>query len=65
MDDKTPYIIGDNLNDLIKSLEEPSIFLFQWFDNNVSKSSPEKCHLLVSRNENVTVHVGGYETMRI
>ena len=25
------------------------------------KNNPEKCHLLISRNEHVTVHVGQYE----
>ena len=30
-----PYIVADNIDDLIKSSEEASSALFQWFD---------KCH---------------------
>ena len=58
-DDNAPYIVVDNIDDLIKSLEEASTALFQWFDN-LLKSNPDKCHLLISSNENVTVHVGEY-----
>ena len=59
-DDNTPYAIADNIDDLIKSLEEASTALFQWFDSNLIKSNPDKCHLLIS-SKNVNVHVGEYE----
>ena len=62
MDDNTPYVIADNIDDLIKSIEEASTALFQWFDNNLLKSNPDKCHLLISSNENVTFYVGECET---
>ena len=61
-DDNTPYVIADNIDDLIKSLEEASTVSFQWFDNNLLKSNPGKCHLLINRNDNVPVHVGKWET---
>ena len=60
-DDNTPYVIADNSDDLIKSLEEASTALFQWFDNNLLKSNLDKCHLQISSNENVTFHVSEYE----
>ena len=41
---------------LIKSLEETSTALFQWFHNN-----RDKCHSLISSNENRTVKTGKYE----
>ena len=47
-DDNTPYIAADNINDLIKSLEEASIALIQYFDNNLLKINPDQCHLLIS-----------------
>ena len=56
-DDSTPYIPDDNIDDLIKSLEEVSTALFQWFDNNLLKNYPDKCHLLISSNENITVKI--------
>ena len=61
-DDNAPYVIADNTDDLIKSLEEASTVSLQWFDNNLLKSNPDKCHLLINRNDNVTVHVGECET---
>ena len=36
-DDDTPYIAADDIDDLIKSLEEASTALFQWIDNNLLK----------------------------
>ena len=54
--------IADNIDDLIKSLEEASTLSFQWFDNNIFKRNLDKCHLLINRNGNVTVHVGKCET---
>ena len=57
VDDNTPYVIADNIDDLIKSLGEAFLSLFQWFDNNLLKIHPIKCNLLISRNENVTLHV--------
>ena len=41
-DNNTPYIAVDNIDDLIKSLEEASAALFQWFDNNLLEQSPKK-----------------------
>ena len=58
-DDNTPYAIADNIDDIIKSLEEASTALFQWFDNNLSKSNADKCRFLIS-SKNVNAHVGKY-----
>ena len=61
VDDNTPYIAADNIDDLVKSLEEVSTTLFPWFDNNLLKNNPGVCHLLISSNENITVKIGEYE----
>ena len=37
-DDNTPYIIADNMDYLITSLEQASNDLFEWFKNNLLKS---------------------------
>ena len=42
------------------SLEEASKSLFTWFDNNLMKSNADKCHLLVSSNEKVTIKIGSH-----
>ena len=67
-DDNPPYIVADNSDDLIKSLEEASFDIFHWFDNDLLESNPDKCYSLISSNkdninifgsnEYVTVHVG-------
>ena len=61
VDVNTPYIAADNIDDLVKSLEEASTTLFQWFDHNLLKNNPGECHLQISSNENITVKIGEYE----
>ena len=56
-DDNTPDTSSNDVNELIKSLEEASKELFKWFDDNLMKSNLEKCHLLVSTNDNVAIRI--------
>ena len=42
-------------------MEGSSTTLIQWFDNNILKSNADKCHLVISSNEKVTLHVGEYD----
>ena len=60
-DDNTPYATANDIDSLIASLEEASKSLFTWFDNNLMKSNADKCHLLVSSNEKVTIKIGSHE----
>ena len=60
-DDNTPYATANDIDSLIASLEEASKSLFTWFDNNLLKSNADKCHLLVSSNEKVTIKIGSHE----
>ena len=46
-DDNMPYTSSNDVNGLIKSLKA-SKELFKWFDDNLMKSNPDKCHLFVS-----------------
>ena len=48
-DDNTPYTSSNDVNGLIKSLEEASEKLLKWFDGNLMKSNPDKCLLLLAR----------------
>ena len=52
-DDNTPYVIADDINGVITSLEQTSKALFEWFENNLLKSNAAKCHLLVSSSDAV------------
>ena len=46
-DDNTPYVIADDINGVIASLEKASKVLFEWFENNLLKSNTDKCHVLL------------------
>ena len=52
----TPHDTANDIESLITSLEEASKSLFTWFDNSFMKSNANKCHLLVSSNEKVTIN---------
>ena len=47
------------------SLEGALKSLFTWFDNNLTKSYADKCHLLVSSNEKVTIKTVSHEFANI
>ena len=53
-------MVADNVDDLIISLEQESNALLEWFQNNLLKSNADKCHLLVSTNNSLSIDVTGY-----
>ena len=55
MDDNTPYITGDSIDDVTNSLENDLIQLFKRFADYQMKANKEKCHLLVGSSEYVTI----------
>ena len=61
-DDNTPYMIANNVDDLITSLEQASDSFFEWFKNNLLRSHTDECRLLVSTNDRVSVNVDGFKT---
>ena len=52
-DDTTPYVTGDNLESVIKQLEQATKLLFQWFSDNQMKGNEDKCHALIGTKEKV------------
>ena len=56
-DDNTPYVIADDINGVITSLEKVLKALFEWFENNLLKSNADKFHLLVSSSDAVNLRV--------
>ena len=60
-DDNTPYISADDIDGVIKSLEEASATLFKWFSDNLMKSNADKCHLLISTNNTVKMKIGHFD----
>ena len=65
-DDNTPYVIADDINGVITSLEKASKALFECFENNLLKSDGYKCHLLVSViYDAVNLRVSEYEIKKV
>ena len=56
-DDSTPYCIGKTLEEVISQLQKSSKSIFEWFENNGMKANPDKCHLLLSKNENFEANI--------
>ena len=50
-DDNIPYVLADDINVVITSLEKASKALFEWFENNLLKSNANKRHLLASSSK--------------
>ena len=57
-DDNTRFIMENNIDNVIASLEEVSVALFNWFKNNRLKNNVDKCHVLVSTNKPVGIKIG-------
>ena len=64
-DDNTPCTSSKDVHGLIKSLEEASKELFKWYYDNLMIFNPEKCHLLVSTNDNVAIRIGKFRIENI
>ena len=57
-DDNTPFLVRDNITDVIKALEEIGESLVNWFSNNEMKLNTDKCHLLLNGQEPNTLKIG-------
>ena len=60
-DDNTPYVSADTIDEVIKRLETASVKLFKWFTDNHMKVNQDKSHLIVSKNKNISMHIGPFE----
>ena len=60
-DDNTLYVISNNIDGIIKLLEEASEILFKWFNDNLMQINSDKCHLLVSSNNTVKIKIGYFD----
>ena len=59
-DDNTIYDAGDNIDEVIFSLQESCKNLFKWFADNRMKTNGDKCHLIVSTNELTEIQIGDF-----
>ena len=42
------YLSAKNVEDVLEFLEQASVSLFKWFENNLLKGNADKCQFLVS-----------------
>ena len=50
-DDTTPYVIGNNPDEVVSELRDITEKLFTWFSQNEMKTNLGKCHMLLSSRE--------------
>ena len=60
-DDDNTYTSDFNLREVIQKLELITNNLFEWFKNNHMKANADKCHLLVTRDTDVTAKIGKFD----
>ena len=60
-DDDTSYVSPDTIDEVIKRLETASVDLFKRFADNHMKANQDKCHLIVGKNENVSLHIAPFQ----
>ena len=56
-DDTTPCAIGNSVDEIRNLLENTSKKLFKWFSDNQMKANPDKCHFLMSSDENINLMI--------
>ena len=57
-DDNTIYAVKGNIDELLKTLENETSLILNWFRINEMKPNDDKCHLIVSNEDNVSVTLG-------
>ena len=62
-DDNTPFASGDRLDDVLDSLENASLKLFDWFSNNQIRANSDKCHLLTSVTASKAINIKDNEIL--
>ena len=63
-DDNTPYAIDTNIESLINTIENDASILMKWFQDNYLKMNEDKCHLLITNQNDSCISVNiGNETI--
>ena len=57
-DDNTIYAIERNLDDLLKTLEQETTLILNWFKVNEMKSNDDKCHIIVCNQKDISITLG-------
>ena len=59
-DENTPYVIADDINGVIASIEKAPKVLLEWFENKLLKSNAGKFHLFITSSDAVNIRVNEY-----
>jgi len=57
-DDSTPYTTSNDNETLLDILQKNTEILMQWFNGNYMKSNNDKCHLIISSQDEVSIQIG-------
>ena len=57
--DTTPYVCLQDMDLIIEKLEVKVNDIFQWFNENAMKANADKCHLLITTNEERNISIEG------
>ena len=58
-DDTTPYVCLEDMDLINEKLEVKANDNFQWFNENATEANANKCHLLITTNEERNISIGG------
>ena len=53
----TPYVVGNNIEDVIINLQNASLTLLKWFYDNQMKANQDKCHFICGTYDKVNIIV--------
>ena len=57
-DDSTPYTTSNDNETLLDILQKNTEIPMQWFNGNYMKSNNDKCHLIISSQDEVSIQIG-------
>ena len=57
-DDSTTYTSEENIESLLKTLQEETSMVLKWFNVNEMKSNDDKCHLIVANHDDISITLG-------
>ena len=57
-DDNTTYTSEENIEFLLKTLQEDTLLVLKWFNVNEMKLNDDKCHLIVAKQDNISINLG-------
>ena len=56
-DDTSPYVVGNNPDEVVPELTDITEKLFTWFSQNEMKANLGKCHMLLSSTESLNFQI--------